>query len=106
MAFLTGQSWPVITVKPGQAYPPRFQIPNLKFLATIPEVFISCRLHEWMKLNSMCDLSGQTAVFDRFVSRLKFCPTGPLLSEKMSHRKFTDHTRLKVERRLSKPKRM
>ena len=74
MASLTGQSWPVTTIKPGQAYPPRFQIPNLKFLATIPEVFISCRLHEWIKLNSMCDLSGQTAVFDRFVSRLKFWP--------------------------------
>ena len=106
MAFLTGQSWPVITVKPGQAYPPRFQIPNLKFLATITTVVILCRLHEWIKLNSMCDLSGQTAVFDRFVSRLKFCPTRPLLSEKMSHRKFTDHTRLKVERRLSKHKRI
>ena len=94
------------TIKPGQAYPARFQIPNLKFLATIPEVFISCRLHEWIKLNSMCYLSGQRAVFDRFVCRLKFCPTRPLLSEKMSHRKFTDHTRLKVERRLPKHKRM
>ena len=47
---------------------------NLKFPATITEVVILCGLHEWIKLNSLRNLSGQSAVFDRFVSRLKFLP--------------------------------
>ena len=47
---------------------------NLKFPATITEVVILCGLHEWIKLNSLRDISGQSAVFDRFVSRLKFLP--------------------------------
>ena len=47
---------------------------NLKFPVTITEVVILRGLHEWIKLNSLCDLSCQTAVFDRFVSRLKFLP--------------------------------
>ena len=47
---------------------------TLKFPVTITEVVILRGLHEWIKLNSLCVLSGQTAVFDRFVFRLKFLP--------------------------------
>ena len=63
---------------------------NWKFPVTITEVVLLRRCHELIKLNWMRDLPGQKAVTE-------FYPTRPLQSKTISHRKFTDHTRLKLK---------
>ena len=73
---------------------------NLKFAVTLTEVALLRGLHQWIKLYSMHDLYGQTAVavFVVFFFPLEnFCLTRLLLlSEKMLHRTFTDLTAIKV----------